>query len=288
MVWAGPFCATLLADMGAEVIRIESISSFVQFTRGVVAHPSEAMLQNMAPMQGGLPGRTPGARPWNRPPGFNSHGRNKLSMTVDLLQDKGMEVFKRLVSISDVFVENNASETVNKLDISYAMLHEQRPEIIMLRMPAYGNNGAYKNYRAHGTHIEGVVGHSLLRGYTDMDPSANSTVLMPDATAAIQGAFAILSALHYRNATDRGQLIELSQAENVMPLLGEFFLDHSMNGRSSTTIGNRHPYAIQGCYPCSGDDRWVCITIFDDADWSAFCGPSATPSGHRTKRSATL
>ena len=277
VVWAGPFCATLLADMGAEVIRIESISSFVTFTRGVVAHPSEAMLQSMAPMQGGLPGRTPGARPWNRAPGFNSHGRNKLGMTVDLLQPKGMEVFKRLVSISDVFVENNASETIDKLGISYELLRQQKPDIIMLRMPAYGNNGAYKNYRAHGTHIEGVVGHSLLRGYADMDPSANSTVLMPDAAAATQGAFAVLSALHYRNSTGKGQLIELSQAENVMPLLGEFFLDHSMNGRSSTTIGNRHPYAIQGCYPCSGDDRWVSITIYDDADWAAFCTAIGDP-----------
>ena len=286
VAWAGPHSTMFLADLGAEVIRVESIRTFPPRTRGYMAHPSEAMIKDLPPMSGGLPGRVPGTRAWNRTPLFNAHGRNKLSMTVDLLQPRGLEIFKRLVQISDVFVENNPTETMSKLGISYQVLQEHKPDIIMLRMPAFGSSGPYRNYRAFGVHIEGVMAHSLLRGYTDMDASANTLVYMADAAAGTQGAFAVLAALHYRKRTGKGQLIELSQVENAIPFLGQFFMDYSMNGRNSTTLGDRHPYAIQGCYPCQGEDRWVCITIFDDRDWEAFCVALGNPAWSQEQRFA--
>jgi len=122
VVWAGPYCTSFLADLGAEVIRVESINHFVPLGRGPMAHPTEETLKNMPSYSGGTPGRVPGARPWNRFPVFNAHARNKLSMTVDLLRPGGMEIFQRLVKISDVFVENNPTETMEKLGISYQML----------------------------------------------------------------------------------------------------------------------------------------------------------------------
>ena len=270
VVWAGPYCTSFLADLGAEVIRIESLNTFVPLGRGPMAHPTEEDLKGMSPWAGATPGRVPGARPWNRYPIFNAHARNKLGMTLDFFRPGGMDIFKRLVKISDVFVENNPTSTMENLGISYPLLQEQNPGIIMLRMPAYGNTGAYRNHRAYGLHIEGVIGHTLQRGYADMDPSANSTVLMSDAAGGTQGAFAVLAALHHRKRTGRGQLIELSQAENALPFMGQSFMDFSMNGRNASTLGNRHPYAVQGCYPCKGDDRWVTITLFDDKDWAAF------------------
>ena len=288
VLWAGTYCATLLADMGAEVIRIESTKAFVPLTRGLMAHPPESLIKNSMPMFGGMPDRTLGARPWNRSPAFNAHARNKLSMTVDLLQPRGMEMFKRLVKTSDVFVENNVSETMDKLGISYDMLKEQNPDIIMLRMPAYGNTGQYKNFRSLGIHMEGTIGHSLLRGYADMDPSANTQVYVADAAGGAQGAFAVMAALHYRKRTGKGQLIELAQAENALPYLGQFFMDYSMNARNGSTIGNRHPYAIQGCYPCAGEDRWVNITLFDDRDWEAFCKAIGNPEWSKDERFANI
>ena len=152
-------------------------------------------------------------------------------------------------------------------------------------MPAYGSTGPYKDYRALGVHIEGVIGHTLLRGYADMDPSASTPAYVADAAAGTQGAFAVLAALHYRKRTGQGQCIELSQAENAIPFLGQFFMDYSMNGRNSGTIGNRHPFAIQGCYRCKGDDRWVNISLFDDRDWEAFCTALGRP-GPREARFA--
>ncbi len=271
VVWAGPYCGSFLADLGAEVIRVESTKTFVPLTRGAAPHPSQEVINNLPLYSGGTPDRISGERPFNRSPMFNSHARNKRSMTVNLLDEGGREIFNRLVAISDVLVENNPTETMEKLGISYESLKAVKNDIIMLRMPAYGSDGPYRNYRAHGVHIEGVVGHTMLRGYEDTDPSHNTTVLMSDAAAGAQGAFAALAALRHRKRTGEGQLVELGQAENVFPFLGEFYLDYVMNGRTHGPTGNRHPWAVQNCYPCHGEDRWVVITVYDNDQWMALC-----------------
>ena len=271
VVWAGPYCGSFLADLGAEVIRVESTKTFVPLTRGAAPHPTQEIIDNLPLYSGGVPDRIPGERPFNRSPMFNSHARNKRSMTVNLLDPGGREIFDRLVAVSDVLVENNPTETMEKLGISYDSLKAVKDDIIMLRMPAYGSTGPYRDFRAHGVHIEGVVGHTMLRGYEDTDPSYNTTVLMSDAAAGAQGAFAVLAALHHRKRTGEGQLVELGQAENVFPFLGEYYLDYLMNGRTHGPTGNRHPSALQNCYPCAGENRWVVITVYDDDQWRALC-----------------
>ena len=271
VVWAGPYCGSFLADLGAEVIRVESTKTFVPLTRGAAPHPTQEVIDNLPLYSGGVPDRVPGERPFNRSPMFNSHARNKRSMTVNLLDPGGREIFDRLVAISDVLIENNPTETMEKLGISYESLKAVKDDIIMLRMPAYGSTGPYRDYRAHGVHIEGVVGHTMLRGYEDTDPSYNTTVLMSDAAAGAQGAFAALAALHHRKRTGEGQLVELGQAENVFPFLGEYYLDYLMNGRTHGPMGNRHPRALQNCYPCAGENRWVVITVYDNDQWRALC-----------------
>lgn len=270
VVWAGTYCAALLADMGAEVIRLESIKRLPPITRGYMPYPPKEVIEGLPAFVAGMPGREPGARPWNRYPLFNAHARNKRGITVDLLQPSGIDIFKRLVAVSDAFVENNVTETMDKLGISYEMMREVNPRIIMLRMPAYGNSGAYRDYRSLGVHMEGVIGHTITRGYADMDPSSNTNVFAADAAGGAQGAFAMLAALHYRKRAGKGQLIELAQAENMIAYTGRFFMDYAMNGRSAATLGNRHTHAVQGCYPCAGNDRWVNITLYDESDWRAF------------------
>ena len=271
VVWAGPYCGSFLADLGAEVIRVESTKAFVPLTRGAAPHLTQTMIDNLPLYSGGTPGRVPGDRPFNRSPMFNSHARNKRSMTVNLLDPGGRDIFDRLVAISDVLVENNPTETMAKLGISYESLKAVKNDIIMLRMPAYGSTGPYRDFRAHGVHIEGVVGHTMLRGYEDTDPSYNTTVLMSDAAAGAQGAFAALAALRHRKRTGEGQLVELGQAENVFSYLGEYYMDYAMNGRTHGPMGNRHPTALQNCYPCAGENRWVVITVYDTDQWLALC-----------------
>ena len=287
VVWAGTYCATLLADMGAEVIRLESIKRLPPITRGYIPYPPKEVIEGLPAFVAAMPGREPGSRPWNRYPLFNAHGRNKLGITVDLTQSSGMDIFKRLVAVSDAFVENNVTETMDKLGISYEMMRNINPRIIMLRMPAYGNSGAYSNFRSLGVHMEGVIGHTIVRGYEDMDQSSSTNVYAADAAGGAQGAFAMLAALHFRKRTGKGQLIELAQAENMMPYTGRYFMDYSMNGRDSSTLGNRHTSAIQGCYPCAGEDRWVNITLFDEGDWTAFCGALGDPDWSLDERFST-
>lgn len=277
VVWAGTYCAALLADMGAEVIRLESIKRLPPITRGYMPYPPKEVIEGLPAFVAGMPGREPGARPWNRYPLFNAHARNKRGITVDLLQPSGIDIFKRLVAVSDAFVENNVTETLDKLGISYEMMREVNPRIIMLRMPAYGNSGAYRDYRSLGVHMEGVIGHTIARGYADMDPSSNTNVFAADAAGGAQGAFAMLAALHYRKRTGKGQLIELAQAENMIAYTGRFFMDYAMNGRNAATLGNRHTHAVQGCYPCAGNDRWVNITLYDESDWRAFRDAIGSP-----------
>ena len=153
----------------------------------------------------------------------------------------------------------------------------------MLRMPAFGNTGAYSGYRGIGTMIEDVAGHNSLRGYSDMDATGITSVFAADAASGAGGAFAVLAALNYRRRTGKGQLVELSQVENFFPYIGQAALDYTMNGRIQTTLGNRHPDAIQGCYPCLGEDRWVCITISNDTEWNAFCDVLGNPEWTRNE-----
>src|SRR5437763_2246029 len=108
VVWAGPYSTMLLADLGAEVIRVESTKFWGGNTRGTIARPTQAYIDGLGPGRGGFPDGQPGERPWNRSPSFNVAARNKLSMTADLRSPEGLDAFKQLVAVSDGLIENNA------------------------------------------------------------------------------------------------------------------------------------------------------------------------------------
>jgi crotonobetainyl-CoA:carnitine CoA-transferase CaiB-like acyl-CoA transferase len=173
---------------------------------------------------------------------------------------------------------------MSKLGIGYEVLREVKPDIIMLRMQAYGLSGPYANYRAYGTDVEAMAGHSMLRGYADTDASLLSAMYPADAAAAMHAAFAVVAALHYRERTGKGQLIEVVMAESVFTFLGQAILDYTLNGRVQSTMGNRHPSAIQGCYRCRGEDNWVNLTIATDAEWQGFCRALGHPQWTRQGR----
>jgi crotonobetainyl-CoA:carnitine CoA-transferase CaiB-like acyl-CoA transferase len=277
LMLATPGGAMLLGDMGAEVIKVETTQRFLTWNRGWQARPSKETIDVFLPYIGGFPNREPGDRPWNRYPIFQSHAKNKLSMTVDVTRPEGMDIFKRLVRVSDVVIENNSRDTMVKLGITYDMLKEVKSDIIYLRGSAFGDTGPYKDRRAMAMQVEALAGHDNLRGYPDMDPSSNTPVVPSDAAQAWQSAFAVLVALHYRNQTGKGQFIDISMVENFVSLMPQAIMDYTMNGRIQRTLGNRDHSAIQGCYPCRGEDRWVNITISSDSDWKAFCKVLGNP-----------
>jgi len=287
VIYAGPFATMNLADWGAEVIRVESTKHFQVLTRGGMARPPQEIVSNPT-RTGGLAtycNRDVTFRSWNRWTLFNAHARNKLGCTMDLTQPRGKELFKKLIQVSDVFLESNTPHVMENLGLTYDVLKEVNPRLIMLSMPGFGQYGPYKYYRSLGVHQECFIGHTFLRGYPDSDPSTTSTLFHADEAAGATAAFAVLAALHYRDRTGKGQFINMAQAEATMPHLGEAIMDYTMNKRVQTSSGNRLPGAAPcGCYRCQGEDRWINITVTSDEEWEGLCRAIGEPQWTREER----
>ncbi len=297
VVWAGPLSTMLLGDLGAEVIKVENPNQMQPMTRGTMARVPKELAAVLPPAAGGFPEGDPGEKPFNYHPTFVSVFRNKKSVTMDFRTPEGRELLGRLVAESDVIVENNATETMDGLGITYEWLRSLRPDIIMLRIPAYGSTGPYNQARALGVHLESVMGHTAIRGYADLDPTTSTPVFSGDYLAGTQAALAVMLALRHRRKTGRGQLIELAQAETASAMLFQGFMDYLMNGRVPARLGNR---SITGCapagvYPCRSEgpasecgDRWIAIEVIDDAAWRALVEVMGSPDWARETDLATV
>lgn len=258
-VWAGPHGMQQFADMGAEVIRIESI----QVARGVIA-PAAATAPNFAD-------KDPGPDPWNRSLYFNDGQIGMYGITMDLTRPKGRDLLRKLVMVSDFMIENFAHGVMDKLGLSYEVVKSWKPDVIYVSAPGYGNTGPDRGYVAYGTNQLHMTGLANITGYPDAGPMQTG-INYGDPTAGIQMAGVILAALLYRKRTGKGLYIDVSQREAGVMGVGEYVLDFVMNGRTGTRIGNRHAYmAPHGCYRCSGDDMWVTISVRNDEEWRAFC-----------------
>ena len=273
-IWAGPFCCMLLADWGAEVIKVESRQHFPVYTRGILmARPPRIMIVGVPSSYVAymIEGYDPTATPWNRFNLFNSHARNKLGMTVDLRRPEGKDIFNRLVKVSDVVVESNSPHVMESLGLTYDALKEVKPDLIMLSLPGFGQSGPYKYYRALGAHQEGFCGHTYIRGYRDMDFTVSTTIYHTDEAGGAHAALAVVMALYHRRRTGKGQYIDMAQSEATIPHLGEAVMDYTMNQRITERMGNRDYHgAVQGCYRCWGRDDWVNITIRTEEEWQGF------------------
>jgi crotonobetainyl-CoA:carnitine CoA-transferase CaiB-like acyl-CoA transferase len=286
VVWAGTFATLLLADLGAEVIKVENPMVLPPMTRGALARPSKALSNISPPATGGYPRNDPAPRAFNYHPTFVSLYRNKKSMTVNWLQPEGRDIVARLIAKSDAVVENNATETLEKLGLTYDWLKAQRDDIIMIRMAAYGSTGPYAQARALGVHLESVMGHTLLRGYRDLDPTNSSPIFSGDYLAGAQAALAVMMALWHRDRTGQGQLIEMAQAENASAMLAQGFMEYSLNGRLPPVVGNRSLYgcAPSGVFPCRGgpveqsEDRWISISVTNDREWQGLVNAMGNPA----------
>jgi crotonobetainyl-CoA:carnitine CoA-transferase CaiB-like acyl-CoA transferase len=271
VVWAGPLCTTLLGDLGAEVIRLDNPNLFPTATRGAIPRPRPGHEQEFGQHWGVYPENEGGERPWNRVGPFVVHARNKRGATLDLRTDLGRETFLRLVDESDVFVENNSAKVLDALGLGWDELHRRNPRLIVTRMPSLGISGPYADYVGFGAHMEALCGLSSLRGYVDLDATALDATYFMDPASGVTAAFAVMAALRRRERTGEGELIEFAQAENLLNYIGEYLIDASLTGEAHERHQNRHPHrAPQGVYRCAGDDRWITLSVADDADWSRF------------------
>jgi len=287
VVLAGPQAALLLADLGAEVIRVESTQYFPPQTRGIFAHPSKASVMASIPTAGGYPMREPGERPWNRFAWFNTTARNKLGMTVDLKQPRGRAIFEQLVTVSDVVVSNQAPGTLESFGLGYDALSQLNGGLVFIDATSFGATGPYHDYRALGLQMEAYAGHDLLRHYPGRDVSSNTWAVTADAAGALAMVLAAEMALYARMDSGGGQYVDISMIENFIGLIGPFVLEQTFNGRVPESIGNRSYAAVQGCYPCAGADRWLVLTLPDDDAWQRFCRAAGEPEGCDDARFAT-
>jgi crotonobetainyl-CoA:carnitine CoA-transferase CaiB-like acyl-CoA transferase len=266
---AGPKAAKWLADAGAEVIKIESRRrsdgrGFGRRGRGN---------QGTVPLEG----VSEAAQRVQNRRGFEQLHRNKLGLSIDLSMTEGVRLFKRLVAISDVVMENFSFGVMDRLGLDYRHLCQVRPDVIMLSMPAFGASGPYRDHVAFGWAQEHMAGITAMTGYAGGPPLKTGTII-GDPANGVHAAVAIIAALVFRARTGRGQFIDFSQLESLICLTGDVILDYTVNGRLPERTGNRHPaYAPQGVYPCRGDDKWISITVTNDAEWQALCSVIGRP-----------
>ncbi len=256
-IWAGPYCTKLLADMGAEVIKLESLSVYdshrgpVSPARGIAAYPDG----------------DPGEEPWNRNGWFNCLHMSKYGITLELTSDRGRRVFERLVSVSDALIENFRQGSLERLGYDYSALRKHRPDLIYVSMPAFGNTGPWKGYLGYGIGQEQLSGMAHLTGYPDDGPM-KSGINHGDPITGSHAAGVLLAALRRRRRTGKGMYIDVSQQESSVALMGAELLAYQMTGREPERIGNRSRwYAPCNTYPCSGEDRWITIAAANDDEW---------------------
>ncbi len=279
MWFAGPMASRLLADMGAEVVKIESLRHIDPW-RG----PARISAQFAALMPEGM---VIPERPYNRSAGFNLQNRNKLGLSLDLSTEPGNDVFKRLVEISDVVLENYSPRVMASLGIDYPVLKEINPRIIMMSLPALGRNGPDRDHIAFGQTIDCMSGMAYLSGYLGEEPMLQSGLSYGDPLSGMNAAFAILAALRHRRRSGEGMHVELSQVEGLVAFNADWIMDYTMNGRVRERMGNRHPSAApHGCYRCRGEDSWVAIAVESDDVWQRFCRVVGRPAWAADERFA--
>lgn len=278
--WAGPMTGMWLGDLGAEVIKLEAVQRFDHARGSVEVPPSLASF---------YPRRAPGERPWNVNSGFVQANRNKLGMTLDLSRPKGIELFKRLVAVSDVVVTNMVTGVPEKMGIGWEVLSQIRPDLVMLCCSGFGLTGPYAKRVTMGGAMDGIAGYGALRHYPDQAPDTVNYSTRTDVVTGMTNAVALLAALAQRQRTGRGQLVEVSGVEASLHHVPEALMDYAIAGRVRRAVGNDHPQmAPHGVYPCAGEDRWLALSVWHPAQWRALCEEMGEPGLADDPRFATV
>ena len=249
-VYAGPVCTQLIADQGAEVIKLESERSMD------VGRAGGPWLNGMntSPDGGG---------------GFTRLNRNKRAITLNLKQPEGNELFKRLVAESDVLVNNYTAGTLKRMGVGWDVLRDVNPRLIMCECSGMGQTGPYAGFAAYGQTLLALAGAYELTGYPDSHPVMPAYTYADFASPTI-AAFAVTSALIWRKHSGMGQYIDLSQFEVTASLLAEAQFEYLVNGTERTRQGNAAPGTlIHNVFRCTGDDAWCTIVVRTPAEWTA-------------------
>ena len=247
--WAGPVATQMLGTLGADVIKVEG-----------VRRPD------------GM--RFAGGRPptweqwWEWGPVFLCSNTNKRGISVELSQPRGRALALDLIARSDVVVENFSPRVMANFDLEWEAVHAANPRAIMVRMPAFGLDGPWRDRVGFAQTMEQATGMAWITGHPDGPPIIPRGAC--DPVAGLHAAFATIAAIVVRDRTDAGMQVESAMVESVLNVAAEMVLEYSQNGIELQRAGNRGPGASpQGVYRCRGDDNWVAVALLDDAAWPA-------------------
>ncbi len=255
-VLAGPYATRILADFGAEVIKVQPLMPEAQdkFDRGY----------------------------------YNTWNRNKLGITLNLNKPQGVALAKKLVGISDAVVENFTPRVMANWGLDFDNLKKIKPDIIMLSMSTMGQTGPWRDYAGFGPTVQAFSGMTSLTSFPGKAPVGPGHAYS-DHTTGLVACLALLEGMEYRQRTGEGQYIDVSQVEAMSSLLGSAILEYAVNGKPPEPAGNHSEEAApHNVYRCRGDDRWCAIAVFSDDEWQGFQRALGNPPWTEDKRFATL
>ena len=259
--WIGPFATLVMADLGAEVIKIESHRRPDVWRHAANSPPALA--------------DAPGAKV-NHSWYFNSVSRNKRSLCLDLASADGKALFERLVAGADVVAENYTPQVMDKFGLGYDALAAQRPDLVKASFSGFGKTGYLSDMKANGSSIEALAGWDFLHRYPD-GPPALMGFYQADPVCGLQMAALTLASLIRRQRTGEGEAIDGAMLDAAVGYLGDALLAAQL-GDPPAALGNRDPdHAPSGVYPARGDDRWIAIDIPDEAAWHALAALVGPP-----------
>jgi crotonobetainyl-CoA:carnitine CoA-transferase CaiB-like acyl-CoA transferase len=266
--WAGPTASHLLASLGADVIKVESI----QRPDGMRFSSSR-----------------PASEPdwWEFGAHYQTVNTNKRGITLDLGSARGLELLFGLLSEADVLIENFSPRVLDNFGLTWETVHERAPSVVMVRMPAFGLTGPWRNRTGFAQTMEQATGLAWMTGYRGGDPIIPKGICDPNA--GVHAAFAVLAALARRGASGTGCLVECPMVEAALSIAAEPVLEYAAGQVELARDGNRGPVsAPQGVYACRGTEKWLALAVATDAQWEGVCRVLGDPdwSGDVALRSA--
>lgn len=243
-VLSGPFATCLLADMGAEVVKVERPGV------GDVIRSWDSVVKGLSS-------------------GYIWLNRNKRSLTVDVKKEQGREILRQLAQRSDIFFENYAPGVATRLGLGYEQLSGLNPRLIYCSLSGYGQDGPYRDVKAYDLLIQGEGGIIATTGYPDKP--ARAGIAIADIASGMYAAIGILLALYQREKTGEGQLVDVSMLDSIVSWLGYFPHHYWHAGEEPGRVGMRHHYVCPYGPYLAGDGEYVNLAVASPADWKVFC-----------------
>jgi crotonobetainyl-CoA:carnitine CoA-transferase CaiB-like acyl-CoA transferase len=260
-VLAIPYCGALLSDLGAEVIKIEPP------TRLDSMRTNDWLSREVGA----------GNDPWNRSGGFQTLNRGKRSLVLNLAQERGREVFKKLVAVSDIVINNYTPRVLRGWGLGYDELEKIRPGLILLSNTGYGSTGPWSPFPVQGTVLENTMGITAYTGYRGDKPWKVGQSY-PDFITCWTGLTAVMAAVLHHKATGEGQAIDMGMYQIGVALMPEPLLALQATGETWERIGSEDRVHVpSNVYPAAGDDRWLTISVTSDDEWAAFARAIGRP-----------